>query len=331
MAIGTKSDFQIYHEQFYGGMYEKLAQNVDIFNAASSNSIRLVTQDMIGDYNKESFFDRVSSLVARRDITSVSAVTDKKMTQGEMVGVKINRKIGPVSQTLDAFEKMGKMGPDAQKEMSYQLGMQIAEEIAHDMVETAIRCVEAALSGESNNTYDATGQATTTLTATHLVSGLAKFGDMASRIRCWVMHSKVYFDLVKNAISAKIYEEAGLVIYGGSPGTLGKPVVVVDADALNVGANSNTNTYQTLGLVENGVVVTESESKRLVDEIVTGLENLAFRIQGEYAYNVNIKGFAWDSTNGGANPTDTSIRLASNWDKQYSDAKNLAGVRIVTT
>ncbi|NIT55109.1 MAG: hypothetical protein GWN00_02320, partial [Aliifodinibius sp.] len=55
-------DFQIYHEQFYGGMYEELAQNVDIFNAASRNAIRLVTEDMIGDYNKESFFDRVSNL-----------------------------------------------------------------------------------------------------------------------------------------------------------------------------------------------------------------------------------------------------------------------------
>jgi hypothetical protein len=331
MATGKASDFTIYQDQFYGGMYEELAQNVDIFNVASKNTVRLVTNDMIGEYNKESFFDRVSNLVARRDTTSVSTATDIAMTQGELVGVKVNRKIGPVAQTLDAWEKIGMTGPDAMKEMSFQLGRQIAEEIAHDMVETSIRCAESALSGETNNTYDATGQTTTTMTATHLINGLKKFGDMASKILCWIMHSKQYFDLMAQAVSDKIYEEAGVVVYGGSPGTMGRPVVVTDADALNIGANSNTGTYQCLGLVENGVVVTESESKRLVDEIVTGLENLAFRIQGEYAYNVNLKGFAWDTSNGGANPTDASLRDNTNWDKQYSDAKNLLGIRIVTT
>ncbi|MFW9899729.1 MAG: major capsid protein [Candidatus Thorarchaeota archaeon] len=331
MAMGKASDFQVYHEQFYGGLYEKLAQNVDIFNAASRNAIRLVTEDMIGDYNKESFFDRVSNLVSRRDTTSVSAAADQKMTQGELVGVKINRKIGPVAQTLDAWEKIGLTGPVAMKEMSFQLGKQIGEEMAHDMVETSIRCAESALSGEAANTYDATGQSTTTMTITHLFNGLKKFGDMASKIIIWIMHSKQYFDLNIQAAADKIYEEAGVVVYGGAPGTAGRPVIVTDADALNIGANSNTNTYQCLGLVENGVVVTDSESKRLVDEIVTGLENLSFRVQGEYAYNINLKGFAWDSTNGGANPNDAALRLASNWDKQYSSAKNLLGIRIVTT
>ena len=49
MAMGKASDFQIYHEQFYGGMYEELAQNVDIFNAASKNNIRLVPDFKIGE------------------------------------------------------------------------------------------------------------------------------------------------------------------------------------------------------------------------------------------------------------------------------------------
>lgn len=329
-AAGTASDFKVYHEQFYGGMYEELSQEVDIFNVASRNTIRLITQDQLGDYTYESFFDRVSSLITRRDTTSVSAATSQKLTQGELIGVKINRKIGPVDETLDAWEKVGKYGEDAQREMSYQLGRQVGEEIAHDMVESSINAVEAALSGQANNTYDATGQTTKTMTVTHLLNGLVKMGDKASKVICWFMHSKQYFDLMKQAVSDKIYEEAGVVVYGGSPGTLGRPVVVVDADGLYLGADSSESTYQCLGLVENAVIVTESESKRLVDEIVTGLENLVFRIHGEYAYNLKIKGFAWDTTNGGTNPTELKIRTASNWDKAYSSAKNLAGIRIVT-
>ncbi len=330
MAAGTASDFKVYNEELQSGMYEELAQNVDVFNDASRNTIRLVTENMIGNYNKDAYFDRISSLVGRRDTTSVSAATSLKMTQGELVGVKLNRKIGPVDQSLDAWEKIGFNGEEAQREMSFQLGKQIAEEIAHDMVEASVRCAEAALSGEANNTYDATGQTTKTMTHAHLVNGLALYGDKADKILCWIMHSHCYFDLMNQAISDKIYEEAGVVVYGGAPGTLGKPVVVTDADALWLGADSLTTTYQTLGLVENAVVVTESEIKRLVDELVTGLENLVFRIQGEYAYNVNVKGFAWDTTNGGVNPTDTSQRTSTNWDKQYSSAKNLAGIRIVT-
>lgn len=42
------------------------------------------------------------------------------------------------------------------------------------------------------------------------------------------MDSATYFDMVDQAISEKIYEEAGVVIYGGQPGAMGKPVLVAD-------------------------------------------------------------------------------------------------------
>lgn len=327
MAIGKASDFKIYNEEYYGGMYEELAQNVDAFNSASQNGIRLVQMDKRGDYEKEAFIDQITNLITRRDTTSTSDATAVKMTQGELVSVKLNRKIGPVDQTLDAWRKISQ----DQQEMSYILGKMIAKEKMRNFLEAGIRACEAALSGQSTLTYDATGQSTTTLTATHLVSGMNKMGDMANRIVCWVMHSKVYHDLVKQSLADKIYEEAGRVVYGGSPGTLGKPVVVTDCAGLYVGADSNYSTYQTLGLVAGGVVVTESEQEELVTDMVTGKENLIYRVQGEYAFNVGLKGFAWDTTNGGANPTDNNLAYASYWDLEFADVKNCAGVRIVTT
>ncbi len=124
-----------------------------------------------------------------------------------------------------------------------------------------------------------------------------------------------------------------MVVYGGTPGTLGRPVVVVDAPALYTAATSASGsyaTYHTLGLVANGAVVTESEQEEVVSEVVTGLENLVFRVQGEYAFNLECKGFAWDVTNGGANPTNAAIGTSSNWDKAATDKKALSGVRITT-
>src|SRR4051812_40191847 len=108
MSTGKASDFKIYQPQFFGGMTEVLMQNADVFNGVSRNAIRLVPQKMIGDYEKESFFKELTNLVSRRDTTSVSAATDQAMTQDEFVGVKLNRKIGPVAQTVDAWRKIGK-------------------------------------------------------------------------------------------------------------------------------------------------------------------------------------------------------------------------------
>ncbi|MGH9339528.1 MAG: major capsid protein, partial [Acidobacteriota bacterium] len=58
--------------------------------------------------------------------------------------------------------------------------------------------------------------------------------------------------------------------------------------------------------------------------------NLVMRIQGEYAYNLRLRGFAWDVTNGGANPTDSALGTSTNWDKAATADKSLAGIRIKT-
>jgi len=324
MAAGTKSDFKIYHEEYYGGMYEALAQNVNGFNAASNGGLKLVQKELLGDYEKESFNDQIADLITRRDTTSVASVTDKKMTQDEMVSVKLNRKIGPVMQTNDAWRKIGK----DEKEMSFVLGKMVATQKAHDFLESAVRAGEAALSGQSAINYDA---GSNDLTVTHLANGLEKLGDMSNRIICWVMHSYSYYSLMKTAISAKIYEEAGRVVYGAQPGTLNRPVLVTDCDALRIGADSTYTTYHVLGLVAGGIVATESENEDIGLYKVSGLENLGHRLQGEYAFNVGVKGFTWDVTNGSVNPTDNNLGLASNWDKVFTDIKNCAGVRVTHT
>ena len=72
MAISNASDFKIYQEQFFGGMTETLQQATNVMNAASRGAILMTTERMKGDYEYESFFKTVSSLVSRQDITSNS-------------------------------------------------------------------------------------------------------------------------------------------------------------------------------------------------------------------------------------------------------------------
>jgi hypothetical protein len=87
-------------------------------------------------------------------------------------------------------------------------------------------------------------------------------------------------------------------------------------------------TYHTLGLVQNAVVVEDSEETMMESQIITGLENLVVRLQGESAYNLGLKGFKWDVSNGGANPSDSAVGTGSNWDAVATSYKDWAGVVI---
>jgi hypothetical protein len=322
MAAGTKSDFVIYHEEFFGGWTETAMQNADVFNAASRGTIRLVPQRAKGDYEKESFMKEISSLITRRDVASVSAATDLKMEQGEGVAVKINRKIGPAANTRDSFKKIA---ADPSK-FSFLLGQQWGAATLVDMVNSAIRAATAALSGQTavKVDYSATG----TILHSYLAEALAKFGDNAKSIICWCMHSKQYYDLVKQAMTDKITNIADVAIVEGTTPTLGRPTIITDDSSLIV--SGTPNKYICLGLVGNGAVVTESEDRDVESQVITGYENLLIRVQGEYAYNLRVKGFTWDVTNGGANPTNAAVATATNWDKVAADNKSLAGVYLLT-
>ena len=325
MATGKASDFKIYQDELRGGIVERLTQASDHFNKAGG-AIRLSTISRRGEYAKESFFKNISSLVTRRDTTSVSAATDLAATMDEIISVKLNRKVGPIAQTLDAFRKVQlAAGEDS---LSFLIGTQIAKAMEVDMLNSAIRAGRAALANQSSVTYDYS--ATGTMATTALVSGLAKFGDAANRISAWVMHSKVYFDLIQSQIAPTNQGDvvAGAVLAAASPLTLNRPVIVTDSADLIV--TGTPDAYYTLGLTADALVVENSEEEMMEAQIVTGLENLVVRLQGEYAYNLGVKGFKWDTANGGANPADATVGTGSNWDTAFTSLKDWAGVAIVT-
>ncbi|MCG3198572.1 MAG: hypothetical protein GHCLOJNM_03075 [bacterium] len=323
MAIGKASDFVIYDEQFQSGQVEVLAQNLNLFNAASNGAIVLRSEKLPGNYSKSAFFPMTSGLVTRRDTTSVSGVTDIALTQAEIATVKLNRKMGPVAQTLDAWKKMGAT-PEL---MSFVFGKQVGVAKIQDHIDIVLAALVAALEGVSGSALVFDGTAAT-MKHSAIVSGMSKLGDAAQRVACLVMHSKPFFDLIQQAITDKVYGIANTVVYGGSPGTLGKPVVVIDSPSLVVAGSPTT--YRTLGLTVGAAEVVESEAESVAAEVVTGLENLVGRVQAEYAINLGLKGFTWDVTNGGANPTAGAIGTGSNWDKKATSVKDLGGIVVQT-
>ena len=325
MANYLASNFKVYQEYLKTRAAETLQQQAEGFNAAVNNAIIMSTIEKPGDYEYESFFKDITSLVSRRDTTSVSAATKLSMSQDEFIRVKLNRKIGPVDQTRDSFRKV--FGRYSEMEFSGILGQQIAVAQQLDMLNASLLAARAALVNVSSGAMHYTVPSSGTLTTAGLINGLAKMGDRADRIVCWVMHSKPYYDLVQQQMTANIDGVSNFNVQTGTPVTLNRPVLVTDSDSLKVTvASPASTTYHTLGLTASGVLCEVTETSDIVIDDVTGNENLLTRMQGEFAYNTGLKGFKWDVSNGGANPNDTALGTGSNWDKAASYDKSLAGI-----
>lgn len=323
MANNTVSNFTIYDEYYQTAMLEALAANLNVFNAASNGAIILRDQAITGNYVYETMFD-LPDTVDHRDNTSVSGQTDLYLTDSEKVTVKTNLKYKPVKMTLDAWRKKGMTAQD----YSTILGRANAGLKQQSLVSIATSILSAKLASVTALTHDISSDSANTLTVDDLAQGLAKFGDAAQNIVCWVMHSKPYFNLVRQAIADKIYQEAGTVVYGGSPGTLGKPVIVTDAGLFS---DDSVPDYYTLGLTAGAIELVQSEPDVVVTDLVTGEENLAYRIQGEFAVNIGVRGCTWDVSHGSSNPTLATLATASNWDAIYSsNVKTLPGVCIIS-
>lgn len=328
MTIGKASDFKVYQEYMQTRINETLAQAADKFNAASNGAIRLTSISKRGDYEYKSFFSSIASLANRRDTTDATTdATDLVMAQEELVSVKLNRTIGPVAQTRDAFRKI--MSRFDATEFSGLVGEQAAVAMQVEMLNTGLLAARAALYQQTTSRF--TQSSLGSLDTPSLVDGLAKLGDRADRIVCWVMHSHAYFALTKTQIAANIDGVSNVNVASGTPVTLNRPVIVTDSASLITQINSpDVNNYHTLGLTADAIICEDTEQADIVVDDVTGKLNLIVRYQGEYAYNLGLKGFKYDVGAGGANPNAAAVGLGTNWDPAMSDVKNRAGVDVVS-
>lgn len=311
----------IYRDPFaQSGYIETLTQAIDKFNAGSANTINLKSQAKMGDFDYSAFFKKAGNTVSRQDLSSTAAVASMILTQDQIVSVKLNRKVGPFEITRSAFLKPG-FNPDL---LSYEFGKTAAVDALADMLNTGISAGATALSQHADVSVDAS---TGTISASTLVDGMAKFGDQAQRIQAFVMHSKVFFDLMKNQVNpaSAPFTIAGAVMQGATPASFNRPIIVTDSAALFDGTH-----YLTLGLTQDAIVVEETEEMYNLRLPISGQEQIIFREQAEYAYNLGVKGFAWDVANGGKNPADAAIAAAANWDRKFTSNKDLAGVVIKT-
>lgn len=316
------SDLAVFNEQTFTALTEVLDQQVELFNTASQGTIRLQSAANKGNYSEETMFAKIANLVRRRDPNSDAAVASTALATIKDVSVKVAGGSKPVRMDA-AWYNWIQQNPEI---AAAALGQQLAKATLEDMLNVAISAGYAAMSQIAALVHDGSAA---TFAIGNFVSGSGKFGDRAQAIQAWIMHSKPLFDLY----SANITNTAGLFSYGTvniMRDPFGRLIIVTDSPSLLTvdGVSAGINKYHTLGLSEGGIVVEQNgDFTALIDES-TGYENIRRTYQSEWSYNLGVKGFAWDMTNGGSAPSNAAIATATNWDKYVTSNKDTAGVVI---
>lgn len=313
MATTVNNDMIIYDDQAQTAYLERIQDVLDVFNASSQGAIILRNELLEGDLTQRAFYT-VPGSVGHRDVNSTAGVVGQKLGADEMVGVKTPWKYGPYETTEEAFKRRAR----SPEEFSQLLGQHMADATIAYFISAAFAALQAAIGANTNmvaqGSWATDGKKV-------LTKGMRKFGDRFNRIALFAMDSTTYFDLVDNAIDTKVYEEAGVVIYGGQPGTMGKPVLVSDrvpADMI-------------FGLQPGAVEIIESQAPGFRSYNIDTQENLALGYRGEGTFNVELLGYSWNNTGSPAAPTNPNLaQLGSgaNWRKYAQDDKVTAGVLI---
>lgn len=312
MATTVNSDVIIYNETVQTSYFERIQDNLAVFNENSRGAIGLNSEMVEGDLKLTSFY-KLGGSIASRNVNSVAAVSGSKIGMDEQVSVKSPWKYGPYETTEEAFKRRGK----TPAEFSMLIGQDMGDAVLDGWVDYALAALQGAIN--TNSDMIVTGDLATEGKKV-LTKGLRTMGDKFGQVAIWVMDSASYFDIVDQAISEKIYEEAGVVVYGGTPGTLGKPVLVSD----------KCPEYLIFGLQAGAVLVTESQAPGVRSYDIDNQENLAIGYRAEGVVNVEVMGYSW-KTKTNVNPDVAAIGTAANWKKVATDNKATAGFIIDLT
>ena len=311
------TNMKVFNAELQTVTIETLAQMVDKFNAASANAITLTTQGFEGDYRFENFFQSLHAAQRRVDRYATNATQGAtNLAQLQEIGVKVAGGFGPIQWEPGQLSWV-QMNPAAALEA---ISRNLAEAIMRDQLNTAIASATAAIEAQGSAQVNDVG--TGPITYASINGAHAKFGDSSSLIVADIMDGVTYHSLIgQNLANAQdLFNYQGVRVVE----VLGKRVVVTDAPALReTGTGAD---YKVLSLVSGGAIVYDGSSLITNIETSNGSQRIVTTMQADYDFGVAVKGFQWDTTNGGKSPTDADLTTGSNWDKIATSVKHTAGV-----
>lgn len=314
------TNMKVLNREVQSATIETVAQMVEKFNEASAGAIVLTTQGWEGDFRYENFFQSLHS--AQRRVDRYAANSDASSTslaQLQEIGVKVAGGFGPILWEPGQLSWV-QMNPAAAVEA---ISRNLAEAMMKDMLNTAIASAVAAIENVGATViYDTgTGRA---ITYRDINTAHSRFGDASQTLVADIMDGTTYHNLIDlNLTNAEELFVAGNVTVVN---ILGKRIIVTDAPALRESPATSTNDIKVLSLVAGGATVYDAGDLITNIETTNGKLRIETTMQADYTFGLALKGYQWDTGNGGKSPTDADLTTGSNWDKIATSIKHTAGV-----
>ena len=316
------SDMKVFNQYLKAATIETLNQDVEKFNAASAGAIRLTTQGIDGDFLQESFWAGLHGAQRRVDRYAANgAQSATALSQKQYDAVKVAGGFGPILWEPSQLSWIQKSPEEALEVISRNL----SEAIVADQLNTVIAALVAAISNQAAATNDVSATAGVTYAAINAAH--AKFGDASGRLVAQVMNGVTFHDLIgKNLTNAQQLFRAGDVTIVD---ILGKAVIVTDSPALYsdaVATPAAPAKQRVLSLADGAGMVMDGSDLITNIETSNGKGRIETTFQADYSFGLALRGYTWDTANGGKSPTDAELATGSNWDLVANSIKASAGV-----
>jgi hypothetical protein len=311
---------QVFNQYIMPATLETLDQLLEAFNAASNGAIVLSPEGFTGDFLQESFFQALGAAQRRVDryaANGVAPITD--LTELKNTSVKVAGGFGPIRyepSQMTWLERPTVQGVEVASRA-------FAEVLLKDQLNTAIAALVAAITAQAAAVNDVSAAAG--ITQAGLNNAHAKFGDASQSLVAQIMQGTTWHKLVGQAIgnSTNLFVAGNVRVVD----ILGKVSIVTDAPALMQTGTPNKEII--LGLVGGAALVHDNRDIISNVQTVNGKERIETTIQTDYTFGLGLKGYTWDTTNGGKSPSNAALATGTNWDKTAASIKDTAGVALI--
>lgn len=201
-----------------------------------------------------------------------------------------------------------------------------------DMQKTLISTIKGLFaSGGPLTTSHAVGGTATALSQGVMVDAIAKLGDAGQELTGVLMHSRVYYALMKQDLiepaSSTSQLDTRLSAQRLELGTyLGRPVFVDDTLPVDAAAGTSggagKDVLHTYFFGPGAFAYANAPAKTPLETDRDSLKGVDYLINRTH-YLVHPNGISWAGNAAGNAPTNTELSTGANWDKVFTDDRNI--------
>ncbi|QHJ80231.1 MAG: hypothetical protein [Bacteriophage sp.] len=294
-----------------------LANQLNVWNTASGGTMVMGSAVQTKDLIEQLSWGLISGLVSERNAFAAPGTPAMQKVMAQMLEntVRLDGKVGPLVITSGMLEKLNV----SMQSIAAVVATQAAQGMIANFVGTGAKALQAAIKSGSYAGVVSVQPANVAEgkvpvgakfpTLIDLEVATVPFGDRMSDIRAWVMSGAQFtyfraYDVLTNPTELFKIDTVRIMEDGS-----GRRFIVTDQAGLG---------DDILGLTQGGLIV-NAGALTMASGTVLGEENIKNVIQGEFSYDLAIKGYKLKGTATGVAGTRsfkaTDVTTSANWEK----------------